>query len=131
MAEAILRTKEIDGLEVRSAGIHAMDGKPIAANAKTLIEESGFPYTAHSRALSAEDIDWAEMIFTMTEEHKQMLLYTFPSAEEKIYTLKEFVESGTFPDVHDPYGGSMETYRQTFDQLTVLMDKLERKLKER
>ncbi len=130
MAEAILRTKKIDGLAVRSAGIHAMDGYPIASHAKTLIEEANLPYTAHSRALSLEDVNWAQLIFTMTETHKQMLLHTFPMAENKIFTLKEFVQPESSPDVHDPFGGNLETYRHTFDELAALMDMLEQKLKD-
>ena len=52
MAEAILRSKNIENVTVRSAGIHAQSGISIAPNAKTLIEEENMPYTNTSRVLS-------------------------------------------------------------------------------
>jgi protein arginine phosphatase len=130
MAEAILRSKNIENLSVRSAGIHAQDGFPIADNAKTLIEEADMPYTDQSRTLSREDVEWADYILTMTESHKRVLLQLFPENPDKIYTLKGFLSPRTNEDVHDPYGGNLETYRETFNELTELMDKLEQKLLE-
>jgi protein arginine phosphatase len=130
MAEAILRSKNIENLSVQSAGIHAQDGFPIADNAKTLIEEADMPYTNQSRTLSREDVEWADYILTMTESHKNVLLQLFPENREKIYTLKGFLSPSTNEDVHDPYGGNLETYRETFKELTQLMDQLEEKLLE-
>ena len=49
MAEAILRSKNIENMSVRSAGIHALDGLHIADNARTLIEEANMPYTKKSQ----------------------------------------------------------------------------------
>ena len=130
MAEAILRSKNIENISVRSAGIHAQDGLHIADNARTLIEEADMPYTKKSRALSHEDVKWADYIFTMTESHKRVLLQIFPQEKEKIYTLKGFISPSTNEDVHDPYGGNLETYRETFNELTELMNQLEKKLQE-
>jgi protein arginine phosphatase len=130
MAEAILRSKNIENLSVRSAGIHAQDGFPIADNAKTLIEEADMPYTNQSRTLSREDVEWADYILTMTESHKRVLLQLFPENQEKISTLKGFLSPSANEDVHDPYGGNLETYRETFNELTELMDQLETKLLE-
>ena len=128
MAEAILRSKNMENMSVRSAGIHALDGHPIADNAKTLIEVANMPYTNQSRTLSREDVEWADYILTMTESHKRVLLQLFPQEHEKIYTLKGFISPRANEDVHDPYGGNLETYRETFNELTQLMDQLENKL---
>ena len=129
MAEAILRSKNIENLSVRSAGIHAQDGLHISDNARTLIEEADMPYTKKSKALSREDVEWADYIFTMTESHKRALLQLFPWEKEKIYTLKGFISTSTNEDVHDPYGGNLETYRETFNELSQLMNQLENKLR--
>ena len=118
MAEAILRSKGMNNVTVRSAGIHAQNGAPIARNAKTLIEEAGMAYTPVSRAISIEDIEWADVILTMTQAHKQVLLYSFPEVEGKVYTLKGFVKPNSNEDVHDPFGGDLETYRHTFAELS-------------
>lgn len=130
MAEAILRSKELGNLTVRSAGIHAQDGRPISLNAKTLIEEAGMPYTPWSRAVSSEGLEWADVVLTMTEAHKAELLYRYPTVEEKTFTVKGFVELEAGGDVQDPFGGNLEMYRQTFGELEQIMDRLKRKLTE-
>lgn len=128
MAEAILRAREIEGVEVRSAGIHAFDGMPIAEHAKTLIEEANMPYTETSSAVTKEDVGWADTILTMTEMHKKALQELFPNEKNKIHTLKGFLAQGLNEDVHDPFGGRLETYRETFEELTELMEVFERQL---
>ena len=130
MAEAILRSKEIEGVTVRSAGVSAFDGIPISANAKTLIEEADMPYTPASNAVTAEELEWADLILTMTMSHKEMLLYSFPEVKGKTFTLKEYATPGGFGDVHDPYGGSLATYRTTFNELDGLIEQLKMKLTE-
>ncbi|MBD7984646.1 low molecular weight protein arginine phosphatase [Sporosarcina sp. Sa2YVA2] len=128
MAEAILRSKQIEGVDVRSAGVHAVDGLPISANALTLIEQSDMPYTPVSTAVTAERLAWADLILTMTSSHKRLLLHSFPSVAEKTFTLKEYTLPAVGGDVHDPYGGNLETYRKTFGELESLIEKLKQKL---
>ena len=130
MAEAILRSKAIEGVTVRSAGVSAVDGLPISSNAKTLIEGADMPYTPISNAVTAEELEWADLVLTMTMSHKAVLLHSFPEVEEKTFTLKEYVTPGEFGDVHDPYGGSLATYRTTFDELDRLIEQLKMKLTE-
>lgn len=130
MAEAILRAKELEGVEVRSAGIHAMDGAPISSNAQQLIEEAGMPYTPVSHSLSEENLDWADAVLTMTGAHRSVLHEAYPDLSHKIFTIKEFVRPDAMEDVQDPFGGSLEIYRRTFEELVQIMDELERKLTE-
>lgn len=128
MAEAILRARKIDKVEVRSAGIHATEGIPIAENAKTLVKQRELPYTATSNVVTKEDMEWANYILTMTDRHKQVLRMMFPDEASKIHTLKGFLTDGQDEDVQDPFGGSLDTYQKTFDELADLMEVLERKL---
>lgn len=128
MAEAILRARKIDKVVVRSAGIHATEGIPIAEHAKRLIKQSDMPYTATSNGVTQEDVEWANYILTMTDGHKQVLRMMFPDEASKIYTLKGFLTDDKDEDVQDPFGGSLDTYRKTFDELSDLMEILERKL---
>ncbi|WP_432363684.1 low molecular weight protein arginine phosphatase [Sporosarcina sp. UB5] len=130
MAEAILRSKEIEGVTVRSAGVSAIDGLPISSNAQTLINEADMPYTPVSNAVTAEELEWADLVLTMTMSHKAFLLHSFPEVETKTFTLKEFVSPGEFGDVLDPYGGSLATYRMTFTELGTLIEQLMMKLTE-
>ena len=128
MAEAILRAKQIEGVNVRSAGVYAMDGGSISTNAETLIRENNLPYTPTSRQLSKQDVAWSDLILTMTASHKQALIGTFPEAEGKTFTLKEYVSPHGSMDVSDPFGGDLSVYQQTFSELQQLMIQLEKKL---
>ena len=128
MAEAILRSKKIDDVTVRSAGISTIDGIPIAENAKTLIEHADMPYTATSKVVTAENIEWADYIITMTVAHKHALLRLCPDVHDKVYTLKGFKNPQLDSDVQDPYGGDLAVYEQTFKELSTLFDGFERKL---
>jgi protein arginine phosphatase len=128
MAEAILRSKGIDNISVRSAGIYARDGWPISLNAKALIESADMPYTSVSNVVTDENIEWADIVLTMTQSHREALLYSYPEMEYKIFTLKGYVKPESMGDVQDPFGGDLETYRQAFNELSEIIDALEQKV---
>jgi protein arginine phosphatase len=127
MAAALLKSKQLPDLEVKSAGVFAAEGSDASLHAKTVLKEKGIETKHRSSMLKKEDIDWATHIFAMTAGHKQLIIERFPEAKEKTFTLKEFV-FGKQGDVSDPFGGSVETYRKTRDELEKLIDHLVRKL---
>jgi protein arginine phosphatase len=130
MAEAILKSQNITGLEVKSAGVYASHGQPASRYAKEVLDDNQIPHNHASRLLSEEDLEWATHILTMTEGHKHAITQMFPNAQEKIFTIKEFVSTDEYnKDVFDPFGGSKEIYAQTFDELKDLVDKLIEKMK--
>lgn len=126
MAQALLAAKELPGVEVRSAGIFAGEA-PLSSHARTVLEEDGINFQHMSKQLLPGDIRWSSLILTMTATHKQYLVQNHPEAGDKIFTLKEFAE-GRLADVSDPYGGSLTTYQQTYNELKTLIDKLVDKL---
>ena len=126
MAEAILESKRIEGIEVRSAGVFA-GSSPISKNAGAVLTGQGIDFDHTSRPLSPEDLDWADIILTMTLSHKQLIRQQHPQVTGKLFTLKEYV-TGSEDDVSDPYGGSVSVYQQTFDELLGLIGRLEEKL---
>jgi len=128
MAEALLMSKDIDQVEVRSAGIYAMNGGEISENAKQVIVENGISYTHLSQQVSEDDLRWADLIVTMTTAHKNLLLNTYPFAADKTFTLKEYTRPYASPDVSDPFGGDVSQYRKTFMELKSLTDDLAEKL---
>ncbi|RAK20451.1 protein-tyrosine phosphatase [Anoxybacillus vitaminiphilus] len=127
MAEALLKNKNLPDIEVKSAGIFAMDGSDASEHAKTVLAEKGVECVHQSSMLTKEHVEWATYILTMTEGHKQHVISRFPEAQNKTFTLKEFVlgESG---DISDPFGGSVEMYRQTREELEQLIEQLANKL---
>jgi len=128
IAEALLKSRNIDGLQVRSAGIYASDGGRISQNSQLVLEEEKIPFTHAATSIDEALIDWADLVLTMTASHKHSLILGFPHAISKIYMYKEFVTPEDVKDVSDPYGGDLFTYKSTFRELQVLTDELVNKL---
>ncbi|WP_205536279.1 low molecular weight protein arginine phosphatase [Paenisporosarcina cavernae] len=128
MAEAILRAKQLPAVEVRSAGLFAMDGGDISDHARDVLLEAGIEVDHSSSLLTREDVEWATIILTMTTGHKAGILQQHPSAREKTFTLKEYVRPYGSHDISDPFGGDVYQYKQTFKELQVLIEELEAKL---
>ena len=80
-------------LEVRSAGVAAVEGMPISRHAEAVLRDQKIEGNFTSKPLSPELADWADLILTLTLSHKQYALRQYPHAADKIYTLKEYVEN--------------------------------------
>jgi protein-tyrosine-phosphatase len=130
MAEAILRNKPIEAIEVRSAGIYAANGSEASAHAQKVLDDNGITHNHRSSLLTRAEVEWADLILTMTSSHKMAILQQHPHVGQKVFTLKEFSGEGFQSDVVDPYGGSLAMYEQTFRELDELIDKVIGKLKE-
>lgn len=128
MAEKILKKRIMNeelNIAVKSAGIAAIEGYSYSKHAETIIKD--FLDEGHSsQKVSKELLDWADLILTMTNRHKQILIEQEPDNIEKIHTLKEFasLEETTSIDVEDPFGGDLETYQLTAKELEELINKL-------
>ena len=128
IAEALLKARNMDGLEVRSAGIYATEGGLISRNSQLVLEREKIPFAHTSTSVDEMLIDWADLILTMTATHKHAIILGFPHAISKVYMYKEFATPDDVMDVSDPYGGDLLTYENTFRELQVLTDELVKKL---
>jgi len=129
MAEAMLKNKAGKGIYVKSAGVFASNGSDASPQTKQVLAEKGIISNHKSSSVTQELIDWATYILTMTSSHKHAVLSSFPNITDKVYTLKEFVaESGMNSDISDPFGGSIDIYRETYEELEPLIDALLTKL---
>ncbi|MBR7554098.1 low molecular weight protein arginine phosphatase [Allobacillus sp. GCM10007491] len=128
MAEAILKHKRPD-LEVQSAGVFAGHGQ--AANPKAIeaLQEKGIDFNHASQPLTKDLINWADLVLTMTEDHKVMLMSDYPSDRDKIFTLIEYVqpvhEENTNISISDPIGLSIDTYIETLNEIEKHIDRME------
>lgn len=127
MAAAILAGHDIKDVEVRSAGVFAMPGSEASSQAQAVLKEKGLPVEHQSSQVSDELIEWADYIFTMTAQHKMLLENSYPNSLGKTYTLKGFAEQSG--EVMDPYGGPVETYRATFEELQNVIEAIVEKIK--
>ncbi|ANE46653.1 protein tyrosine phosphatase [Paenibacillus swuensis] len=97
MAEAIFRDLAVKkGLqvEVRSAGVSALDGMPISRNSALVLQERQLSDRFSSNSISREWIEWADLILTMTASHKRTLIQMHPYAVDKTHTLNEYTQDG-------------------------------------
>lgn len=115
MAAAIAK-HHIKEINIKSAGVFATDGSSASTNTVEALREQGIPIEHSSKVLTRELVEWATYILTMTHSHKELALKKFPEAIGKTFTIKEFSQDQS-TDVIDPYGGSLEVYRQTYKEL--------------
>lgn len=89
MAEALLKNKLKD-VNVKSAGIYAADQQRANKNAIEVLKEKQIELDHRSQSMTDELIEWADVILTMTTQHKRALIMQYPDHQEKYFTLKEY-----------------------------------------
>ena len=109
---------------IESAGIFAEDGEGASENAIKALEEMGIDMTGHVvQSVSDELLEKADIVLTMTEGQKKLIE---PYAGKKAYTLLEY--AGSEGDISDPYGGDIEEYKETaqeiYDAIVDIAEKL-------
>lgn len=184
MAEALLKYK-MPNAEVKSAGIFAAKNQRANKLAIEALSERNITLDHSSQPISSGLLNWADVVLTMTIEHKKALIINYPDYQEKYFTLKEYVSDAdkkvwdelkklyaafeekraTFiqenqqkynnvlldrklaeyvkDDIHqirqleknlinydisDPFGGNLETYKQTLNELEEHVDALIKKI---
>jgi len=133
MAEAIARAmvteRGLADVVVSSAGTSAWDGAPASDPAVLVAMEHGMDLTGHrSRVLSREVVEGADLILTMGPHHLERAVAF--SGREKSHLLTHYASrGGSSAPVADPFGGDLEAYRATFDELqatiTQVLDRIE------
>ncbi len=98
-----------DGYEIVSCGISAFDGDPASDHAIAALNEIDIDIKDHrSQRITLDMIEMADVIYVMTEHHKQTILSCYPTdISDKVKVL----------DVTDPYGGDLAVYCKSRDQL--------------
>ncbi|MCY9414866.1 low molecular weight protein arginine phosphatase, partial [Bacillus haynesii] len=104
MAEALFKSaaaeKNLD-VSVKSAGLFAPENGKASLYAVEALFEKNIALNHTSSQLSEEKVEWADLVLTMTEQHKQLAAHEFSESRDKIYTLKEYVK-GESGDIIDP-----------------------------
>ncbi|WP_127581053.1 arsenate reductase/protein-tyrosine-phosphatase family protein [Paenibacillus koleovorans] len=95
MAEGLFRRlteRQGKRWEIRSAGVAAASGAPVSQHTATVLQARGAYNKQRSAGLTGEQVAWADLILTMTSNHKFTVIRRFPESMDKTFTLKEFVE---------------------------------------
>ncbi len=95
-----------------SAGCSAWSEGPISSSANAVMAELGIDGSAfRSQRITPELAASCDLIVVMTVNHRRILERHLPETAAKIRLLGEF-DSGA--DIPDPFGGSVEDYREIF-----------------
>ncbi|MFT5302399.1 MAG: tRNA threonylcarbamoyl adenosine modification protein (Sua5/YciO/YrdC/YwlC family) [Mariniblastus sp.] len=104
---------EQQGVAVISAGIAAMPGSPAAAQAVEVMNRMGIDIADHSsQPITGRLAQFADVILTMTNGHRQALVSHWPTLETRTKTVRR---DGA--DVSDPIGHPVEVYESTAKQI--------------
>jgi protein-tyrosine phosphatase len=96
-----------------------------------VLAEKGIDTNHQSQPLTEDLLEWADLILTMTCSHKEMIKLFHRHVSDYLFTLKEYVDPESLDlDIDDPFGGPIEAYRQTAEQIERCLDDLTRKLTE-
>jgi protein-tyrosine-phosphatase len=121
LAEAIAvrdaATRGMHGVKASSAGTSAWDGAPASDGALLVGIERHLDVNAHrSRQLSRELVDESHLILAMGPHHVERIEAL--GGEGKTHLITDYAEkSQDGRAIVDPFGGGLEIYRATADEL--------------
>jgi protein-tyrosine-phosphatase len=101
-----------------SAGVYAGTGSPASIHSDQAMNDLGIDLSKHrTQPLTAELVHAADLIVTMTRGHSFEIRQSFPEVGNKVCLIKSFGTSMVPPDISDPFGGSVDIYRKTRDEI--------------
>ncbi|WMJ22364.1 low molecular weight protein arginine phosphatase [Paludicola sp. MB14-C6] len=118
MAEGIIRKliadKKLDGISVSSMGLAAYYGDTASTYSVDVMQEIEIDIQSHrSKRVLLKDLNEANYIYVMTQQHKNVIVDACPENECKIKVL----------DIPDPFGRDIEQYRECRDALIAYFSK--------
>lgn len=106
----------------RSAGLAALPGEKAMPQAIEAVAKRGLDLTKHqSHRLNQENLEKATLVITMTESHKESILYSFPEFEDKLYSFGEIAGK----NIPDPYGSRIEIYEGVAETISAGLKNIE------
>ncbi|GAA0290280.1 protein-tyrosine phosphatase [Gracilibacillus halotolerans] len=93
---------------VQSAGIFASYGAPASAHTMEILRENNITYEHSSQPVTEELLDWADLVLTMTTQHRDMLKQQYPHYTSTIFALKEYA----LPDFEEKWNELTSLYAQ-------------------
>ncbi|WP_071140369.1 MULTISPECIES: low molecular weight protein arginine phosphatase [Tissierellales] len=112
-----------------SAGIYVFGGERPTDEAIKVMAEEGIDISQYrSKGLTEKMVEDADVVFVMTKNHKNYMRNSYPSASEKIFTLKEYAY-GKEDDIIDPFGEGMEVYRKVKEDIKDALEEILQKMR--
>jgi len=102
----------------RSAGVAAAPGSPASSGAIAAMSSMGLDLTEHQSQFTQPSLlERADLILTMTSNHRQSLLSRWPHLAGKTFGL-----APEQMDVSDPFGGLVEVYQACAKKIDQFLD---------
>jgi protein-tyrosine-phosphatase/tRNA A37 threonylcarbamoyladenosine synthetase subunit TsaC/SUA5/YrdC len=109
-----------------SAGTNASAGSNASHEAVQAMKSRGLDLTQHaSRQVNQDLLQTADLVLTMTQNHRQAILSRWPHFSPKVMPL-----SSNGRDVADPYGGSQQVYLAAAAEIEHFLDEFIEQLDE-
>ncbi len=121
MSEAIGRTvaaeRGLMNVEVESAGTAAWEGAPASDGALLVALERQVDLSQHrARLLTRELVQESDLVLVMSPHHLERVEAL--GGKGKAHLLTSYASRGAIDrPVGDPFGGDLEIYRETYDEL--------------
>ncbi|SFT99763.1 low molecular weight protein-tyrosine-phosphatase [Halomonas saccharevitans] len=111
VAAALLQC-QLPRLTVTSAGLGALVGQPVDAQARQLAEADGLDVDVHqARQLETGMLAEADLVLVMTDGQRQALAKRWPEARGKTLLLGKWLSQEQATDIPDPYRKSPEVFK--------------------
>ena len=112
-AEYVLKSKlQGKSIDVSSAGLTALEGKPADAMAQKKALEQGIDMSAHAgRQISSSLVMQNSVILVMEKRHLDDLCSRYPQARGKTFLLGKWIGDKEIPD---PYRQSEEAFKHVY-----------------
>lgn len=123
------RAERLPGLVVESRGLLGIEGEPADAKARAVAREAGFDLDGHrSKGIREEDVRAADLVVAMSLDHLEELQARFPGTSPPRVLLRAFEGDAAprngAPDLVDPVGEPIETFRESFEIVRPCVDHL-------
>ncbi|MFH1954211.1 MAG: hypothetical protein ABIL06_21660 [Pseudomonadota bacterium] len=119
-----LENQNIKDVSVASAGLNTFHIKQPDQNIVAYLLKIGIPPGNHRpKQISKQDIDWANIILVMEDNHAKKIMDLWPEAKPKLQVFGRFVSPGpSIDDIIDPFGRSPYHYRLAQSQISLAVD---------
>lgn len=121
--------KRGQAIEFFSRGLAVFAPSGVTENTFTVMQQYNIDLSEHqAHQIQQEDVEVADLVLTMTNQHKAIIIDIYPEWAYKIFTLKEYVEDEDL-DIVDPFGGDQTVYEMSAKEIHEKVIQLTKKLK--
>lgn len=118
------------GLEVRSAGLEAVEGRAAEHAARRVAASFGIDLDGHAaHRMGEQDVAWADLILAMEGHHVEAVRRAWPLGEGKTRLLGDFLPRPPHR-IEDPWGLGDDVFAATFARIREAVDRLADRLRD-